>query len=106
MANDNDLLNVQSSPSAAPNTAGRQPSVRRLNRLPVYIVGGILVGFALIIALIAINKGQASRQMAEQVKSEGDSSKLAQNILADAPANGVIGAAPPELPALASERLP
>lgn len=103
MANDNDLLNVQSSPSAAPNTAGRQPSVRRLNRLPVYIVGGILVGFALIIALIAINKGQASRQMAEQVKSEGDSSKLAQNILADAPANGVIGAAPPELPALASE---
>jgi len=103
MANDNDLLNVQSSPSAAPNTAGRQPSVRRLNRLPVYIVGGILVGFALIIALIAINKGQASRQMAEQVKNEGDSSKLAQNILADAPTNGVIGAAPPTLPALASE---
>lgn len=106
MANDNDLLNVHSSPSAAPNTAGRQPSVRRLNRLPVYIVGGILVGFALIIALIAINKGQASRQLAEQVKGEGDSSKLAQNILADAPANGVIGAAPPELPALDLDSLP
>lgn len=96
------LLDPKSSPSTAPNTSGKRPSVRRLNKIPIYIVGGILVGFALIIALVSASKGQ-KQIAAEETKKGSDATSLAQSILGDAPKDGVIGAAsPPALPDVSS----
>ena len=61
-----DLLNASRSPSIAPDTSGRRPGVRRLNNIPIYIVGGVVLGFALLIALVAATKGQQSAGQAQQ----------------------------------------
>ena len=75
-----DLLNASRSPSTAPDTSGRRPGVRRLNNIPIYIVGGVVLGFALLIALVAATKGQQSAGQATQGDGK-DATRMADSLL-------------------------
>lgn len=85
-----DLLSPNATPSTVPNTSGRRPSVRRLNKIPIYIVIGIISIFTIIIALVAATKGN-KLNMSENLKNTSDSTSLAKGILDKAPKDGIIG---------------
>jgi type IV secretory pathway VirB10-like protein len=37
------LTNEQMSPDASPSTLSRRPGVRRVNNLPMYLIGGVMI---------------------------------------------------------------
>ncbi len=97
-----DLLNASRSPSIAPDTSGRRPGVRRLNNIPIYIVGGVVLGFALLIALVAATKGQQSAGQATQGDGK-DATRMADSLLNELPQEGGLitaKASEPAMPAL------
>lgn len=97
-----DLLSAAQSPSAAPpDTSGRSPGVRRLNNLPIYIVGGIVLGFALIIALVAATKGDQGLEAGQE--STDNAKSQANSILSEVPEGGLITPSAPSMPELSTE---
>lgn len=100
-----DLLNASRSPLTAPDTSGRRPGVRRLNNIPIYIVGGVVLGFALLIALVASTKGQQSTVQATQGDGK-DAIKMADSLLNELPQEGGLitaKASEPAMPALPND---
>lgn len=93
-----DLLSAANTPTSAPDTAGKSPGVRRLNNIPLYIVGTVVLGFALIIALVSASKSNQSNN-AESTPEGGDATKIAASILNEMPQGGGLIQAPavPEL---------
>lgn len=83
-------------PGASPGTVG----VRRLNRLPLYLVGAALLGFVLIVALVAVNRARQPAAGSDRKQGGGGSEQLARHIAAAG--TGMVPAAtppkPPELP--------
>lgn len=96
-----DLLSPNYSPSSAPDTTGKRPGVRRLNNIPLFIVGAIVLGFALIIALVAATKGQQSNNNAEMKNNNENSRKQAEALLNEFPQGGVV-TAQASMPTMAS----
>ena len=86
-ASDNDdLLNANHSPKAAESTG---PSVRRLNKLPLIITVGIVSAFAVIVALVAISKGDAQKETKNEIEMQTDS-EMAKATLSHAPDGGIV----------------
>lgn len=102
---ESDLLNPKSTPSKAPkkipDTSGKTPQLRRLNKLPLIIVSIIIITFCIIIAVIASTKGKnfVANANAPEAKKK-DATNVAEGLLKNAPSEGVIGSAAstPKLP--------
>lgn len=84
-----DLLSPKHSPSSGPDTSGKAPNVRQLNNIPLYIVGGIVLGFALILALVASTKGRQNKQDVP-VGDQENSRKQAEALLSEFPQGGSV----------------
>lgn len=85
---DNDML----SPSSAPNQLGKLVGVRRVNNLPLYIIGTVIIAFVIMVIWVGVERGQSevtSRQMQDK---HGDSAQLAKSI-AGSRTGGMIPAA-------------
>ena len=68
-------------PDASPGTLSRWAGVRRVNNLPMYILGGVLLSFALVMALVAADR--AARQNAPidpKKETAGNTSMFAKEI--------------------------
>jgi hypothetical protein len=50
------LTNEQMSPDASPGTLSRRSGVRRVNNLPMYLIGGVMTVFLGIMVLVAADR--------------------------------------------------
>jgi len=82
-------------PDASPGQ--RTTGTRRVNNLPLYIVGGVISVFLLIMALVAADRAAKQNQPAEQQQAKkGDTSMFAKELAGDQ-TDGIIKAAPAAL---------
>ena len=84
-------------PKGSPQVLGRSGG-RRVNNLPLFLAGGAFVMFALIIALVAMDR--AARQRAETAPQPvaTNATSFAKEIIGDNHGGFVPPATPPELP--------
>lgn len=90
------------SPDASPGEVARKTGVRRVNNLPVYIVGTVMGVFLLVMVLVAMDR--AAQQKPSGAKDERSSStSMFANEIAGNHKDGIIQAeraTPPKVPAL------
>ncbi len=85
----------------SPSGLGKRSGVRRVNNLPLYFIGGVLVVFLLLIALVAVDRAHKAQASGQNLpEKQGDSTQLANSIIGNQ-TNGMIVAAetvtPPNL---------
>jgi type IV secretory pathway VirB10-like protein len=94
-------------PEASP---GEQPGgIRRVNNLPVYIVGGLIVVFLLIMVLVASDRAKNQNRPDEREQRKTGTTTLLAEELAGEQRDGIIpaqAATPPAVPDLASAGQP
>jgi len=92
-----DLMSPDTSPGQAPSKSG----VRRVNNLPLYLIGALMCGFLVIMVLVAMNR--AAQQTPQAKKDEkGGSTSMFANEIAGNHKGGIIEperSAPPQVPA-------
>ena len=63
------LTEEQMSPDASPGEVSRRSGVRRVNNLPVYLVGGVMTVFLIVMVLVAADRAADLAGMAGQFLS-------------------------------------
>lgn len=93
----------QMSPDASPGEVTKKTGVRRVNNLPVYIIGGLMGVFLLVMVLVAADRAaQQNRPAGAKDEKAGNTSMFA-NEIAGNQKDGIIQAerpAPPTVPDL------
>lgn len=91
----------QMSPTASPGAVTKKSGVRRVNNVPMYILGGVVASFLLIMALVAADRAAKQNQKdAEAKQKAGNASMFAKELVGDQ-ADGLIQpTAPLAVPAL------
>lgn len=74
--NDNTML----SPDTSPAELTRNSGVRRVNNLPVYLVGAAVAAFLIMMMLVAIDRANQSQQTLQEVRDRKDTLRLAESI--------------------------
>src|SRR5674476_179254 len=91
---------AQMSPDASPNEASPNTGVRRVNNLPMYIVGGLVTVFLIVMVLVAADRAaQQNRQATAKEEKLGNTSMFA-NEIAGSHKDGIIPAAKLDIPDL------
>ena len=88
------------SPEASPGEVARKTGVRRVNNLPLYIVGALMCGFLVVMVLVAMDRAAQRIAPARKEEKAGSTSVFA-NEIAGNHKGGIIQAersAPPEVP--------
>lgn len=99
--NDNEIPVSYISPSGL----GKRSGVRRVNNLPLYFIGGVLVVFLLLIALVAVDRGNKAQTTKQDLpEKQGDSLQLANSIIGKQ-TNGMIVATETETETVAPPNL-
>ena len=89
------------SPDASPGEATPNTGVRRVNNLPMYIVGGLMTVFLIMMVLVAADRAaQQNRQASAKDEKTGNTSLFA-NEIAGSQKDGIIPAAKLDVPDLA-----
>mgnify|MGYP000887162631 CR=1 FL=1 len=95
----------QMSPEASPGEVSKRSGVRRVNNLPVYLVGGVMTVFLLVMVLVAADRAAQQNQPDPGAKESGGNSSLFANEIAGKQKDGIIPAAaakPLQVPELAA----
>lgn len=99
MTDDIDYMSPESSPKEISKTTG----VRRVNNLPIYIAGGVISVFLIVVVLVAMDRAKQQKiAVADPVvkeKSRGNTQLFAKEIAGDHK-DGIIAATPPTVPDL------
>lgn len=96
------------SPDASPGGRSAGVGVRRVNNRPVYIVGGTMMAFLLVMAAVAFDRAKQQDRPAKQAESQGGDAMMFAREIAGEQEDGVIQAAsaappvPPVAPAAAN----
>lgn len=93
------------SPDTSPDTPAPRSGVRRVNNLPVYLIGGVIAGFLLVMALVAADRAEKQQRGPEASEQKATSTDMFANELAGKAKDGIVPeakAAPPEIPTLSS----
>lgn len=86
------------SPEASPGKISKRAGVRRVNNLPMYLVGAAVTVFLVIMALVAADRAAQQHRVTEPARpSQGNASRLAQEITGSQ-GDGIIPADRPLLP--------
>ena len=92
---------AQMSPGASPNEVSPNTGIRRVNNLPMYIVGGLLTVFLIVMVLVAVDRAEKqNRQVSAKEEKPGSTSMFA-NEIAGSQKDGITPAAKLEVPDLA-----
>ena len=86
------------SPDASPGTVSKKSGVRRVNNVPMYLLGGVMIAFLVVMMLVAADR--AARQHAPAsgpAEKAGSTSMFAREIAGDE-TGGMIPPAPPPIP--------
>ena len=98
----------QMSPAASPGELSRKSGVRRVNNLPVYLVGGVMTVFLAIMVLVAADRNAQQNKPNGGPKEKGGNTRLFASEIAGDQKDGIIPPAAakplqvPELPAPAT----
>lgn len=88
----------QMAPDASPDAVKPKSGVRRVNNMPMYLIGGVLGIFLLVMALVAADRAaQQNQPGAAKAEKAGSTSMLADEI-AGKQQDGIIKAKPLEIP--------
>ena len=94
MSGDEDM-----SPDASPGSVRRTSGVRRVNNLPVYLVGGAMCIFLLVMALVAWDRSAQQNRPADQLEAKAGSTSMFASEIAGSEKDGFVApakaAAPP-----------
>jgi type IV secretory pathway VirB10-like protein len=80
------------SPAASPGALSKRTGVRRVNNLPVYLVGGVLVAFLGIMVMVAVDRATQHNKPAEMPIGKGDTSSMVASEIAGKQKDGIIPA--------------
>lgn len=106
---DDDLNEEQMSPEASPGKTTNKSGVRRVNNLPMYLIGAVLLGFLVVMVLVASDRAAKQNRPDEVSKPKGgnqnssNSSVFANELIGASQQEGIIPAAaaqPPDIPDL------
>jgi hypothetical protein len=105
-----DVTEEQMSPDASPGELSRRSGVRRVNNLPVYLVGGVMSVFLIVMVLVAADRAAQQNEPERRApKEKGGNSSLFANEIAGKQKDGIIpaeAAKPPQVPELAGPATP
>lgn len=89
-------------PDASPGelAPARHRGVRRVNNMPMYIVGGLVAIFLLIMALVAMDRASDDRGAADTEKSAGSTAMFAHAITGNRTEGFIEAFTPPAMPEL------
>ncbi|MEM8389544.1 conjugal transfer protein TrbI, partial [Morganella morganii] len=88
----------QMAPDASPDAVKPKSGVRRVNNMPMYLIGGVLGIFLLVMALVAADRAaQQNQPGAAKAEKAGSTSMFADEI-AGKQQDGIIKAKPLEIP--------
>ena len=91
----------QMAPDASPGKVTRKSGVRRVNNLPIYILGGVMAAFLLVMVLVAMDRAEKSQTASAAGKDKGGNSSMFAKELVGNRKDGVTAAAtPPAVPRL------
>ena len=91
------------SPDASPSQALSRAGVRRVNNMPVYIVGGLMAAFLLVMVLVASDRSAMQNRPAEVKEEKTSNTSMFANELAGGRTDGMVQ---PEASALVVPELP
>ena len=93
------MSNVMS-PAASP-AGPRKSGVRRVNNMPMYLIGGVVVAFIIIMILVAADRAAKQNRAGEGVAAEaGSSAQFAEALIATQDGGLITPAAPPAVAGL------
>jgi len=87
------LTNEQMSPDASPGTLSRRSGVRRVNNLPMYLIGGVMTVFLGIMVLVAADRAAQQNKPNGGPKEKGGNTSLFAMEIAGERKDGIIPAA-------------
>ncbi|NMQ07949.1 TrbI/VirB10 family protein [Candidatus Accumulibacter phosphatis] len=95
----------QMSPGASPGELSRKSGVRRVNNLPVYLVGGVMTVFLAIMVLVAADRAAQQNKPNAGPKEKGGNTRLFASEIAGDQKDGIIppaAAKPLQVPELSA----
>lgn len=93
MSGDEDM-----SPDASPGSVRRKSGVRRVNNLPVYLVGGAMGIFLLVMALVAWDRSAQQNRPADQLEAKAGSTSMFASEIAGSEKDGFVAPAKATVP--------
>jgi len=91
---------AQMSPDASPSEVTPNTGVRRVNNLPMYIVGGLLTVFLIVMVLVAADRAEKQNRQASAKEEKLGSTSMFANEIAGSQKDGIIPAAQLVVPEL------
>jgi len=91
---------AQMSPDASPGEVTPNTGVRRVNNLPMYIVGGLLTVFLIVMVLVAADRAAKQNRQASAKDEKLGSTSMFANEIAGSHKDGIIPAAKLDVPDL------
>lgn len=91
----------QMSPDASPGTAIKNSGVRRVNNWPMYLLGGTLLTFLVVMMLVASDRAEQQSKPAEKAAEKGGNSSLFAQAITGGHMDGMIPdgtVTPPAIP--------
>jgi hypothetical protein len=101
------LTDEQMSPDASPGEVSRKSGVRRVNNLPMYLIGGVMTVFLGIMVLVAADRAAQQNKPNGGPKEKGGNTSLFASEIAGTQKDGIIpaaAAAPLQVPELLCAR--
>ncbi|KTT27415.1 conjugal transfer protein TrbI [Pseudomonas oryzihabitans] len=80
----------QMAPDASPSELSKKAGVRRVNNMPMYLLGAVLVAFAVMMALVAADRAAKQNAPAEGAKEKAGSTAMFANEIAGSHTEGLI----------------
>jgi hypothetical protein len=84
------LTNEQMAPDASPGTLSRRSGVRRVNNLPMYLIGGVMTVFLGIMVLVAADRAAQQNKPNGGPKEKGGNTRLFASEIAGEQKDGII----------------
>lgn len=88
----------QMAPEASPGEVKPKSGVRRVNNMPMYLIGGVLGVFLLVMALVAADRAAKQNAPAEATAEKAGNTSMFADEIAGKQADGIIKAKPPAIP--------
>ncbi|MCW5239101.1 TrbI/VirB10 family protein [Verminephrobacter eiseniae] len=80
----------QMAPDASPGEVAKKAGVRRVNNMPMYILGGVLLTFVLVMALVAADRAAKQNALADGPKEKAGSTLMFAKKIAGDKTGGLI----------------
>ena len=101
MSDDDDM-----SPDASPGSVRKKSGVKRVNNLPVYLVGGAMGIFLLVMALVAWDRSVQQNRPPDPLEAKAGSTSMFASEIAGKEKDGFVAPAKPAPPALPETQQP